>query len=249
MCLITVGPLAKVAWNVLASAEKQGNDDLCGYAYVSAGKVIVKRGFQDIAALQRDIAHIAELSTVVMIHQRQATAGTIDVDNCHPFLLPSSGYAMAHNGIFGGGMGSHSDTWLYAQLLDTMNANWVDDPVVVAAMSMIIAGSRVAVMTPERTLLLDPEDWHAYGGCQYSNPYYLPRAKPAKKHAKGPKVDALDEGIGCAYCHDTAVLWADDEPLCEYCSRHIAEPCSYCGELTAGLGDAGEPVCSKCNSK
>lgn len=83
------------------------NDDGCGFAVRSRGKVHIEKGLWTFAEFwERFAPHLGKEAAV---HFRLASAGTISTANCHPFAVGTG--ALIHNGhLEGYGTKTHSDT-------------------------------------------------------------------------------------------------------------------------------------------
>lgn len=101
MCVIVYSPWKKTVPKEVLERCFDANDDGAGFSYAAGGKMIVEKGFFKFKDFWKAFEPIQREETV--IHFRIKTHGTIDEDNCHPFLYkskknPRYEWAIAHNG-------------------------------------------------------------------------------------------------------------------------------------------------------
>jgi glutamine amidotransferase len=101
MCLLTFIP-AGVQPNLTNLATgAENNADGHGYAIVADGRIIVGRGLDDDDVIERfAAARRMNPQGPALFHSRIATAGRVNIANCHPFYVgDDSQTVLAHNGI------------------------------------------------------------------------------------------------------------------------------------------------------
>lgn len=120
----------------------------------------------------------------VIIHFRLATSGGISQGNCHPFpvtkkvkelkaLSFNANMAVVHNGVFGAGTDSLSDTMLWVKDF------FSDDPKITKKLEKSLGFNRVAIMGKglDCASLLG-HGWSQYKECWFSNTHWVPIPMP-----------------------------------------------------------------------
>lgn len=87
------------------------NRDGAGYMIRSNGRLLIDRSYKDdVELVERLIVlQAAHRNDWIVFHARLATHGSCTDDNCHPFVVPGTTWALAHNGICGLKDGPFSD--------------------------------------------------------------------------------------------------------------------------------------------
>ena len=207
------------------------NPDGAGFMYSDGRHVYFKKGFFDVNKFAEEFLKIPQNYERVA-HFRIATSGGVKSANCHPFNITGdfrkmcklrgvTNKAFMHNGIFSEYATSkeYSDTMLFNKyLLSQIELNTNN----LAFLNKSIKGSKLAIMTPQKTYLLG--DWQDVDGVKYSNlnhvyyddvygGYY---DEPFFIKIKGNDLETLDilEQEGCLpelIEHNTFSVW--DLPL------------------------------------
>lgn len=152
------------------------NPDGAGFMYSDGKKVYFKKGFFDVDKFADEFLAIPQNYERVA-HFRIATSGGVNPANCHPFnvvddcrkmckLRGVTNKAFMHNGVFHEYATSkdYSDTMLFNKyLLSQIELNTSN----LAFLEKAIKGSKLAIMTPQKTFLLG--DWKDVAGVKYSN--------------------------------------------------------------------------------
>ncbi len=152
----------------------QENPDGCGLAIRQGKRITIQKGlwtWEDFLGKYESVEQHE-----IVVHFRWATSGKIGAAQCHPFLVPDSKVAVAHNGHFAGyGDKSRSDTmhWVAQWLAEALTQRqWSELPQHIAQhwprQKLILLPSQ------GEPLLIGDGDWH--GGAWWSNRNFtLPR--------------------------------------------------------------------------
>ena len=109
----------------------------------------------------------------MVLHFRIATHGSINIDNCHPFLDAAQGLIFAHNGVLGiraVGDWTDSETFFRRYFLPAYKASdWQEGEKVI---NKYIGGSRFVFMDDSGDIRLYG-NFNEYRGCMWSNSTYL----------------------------------------------------------------------------
>lgn len=185
MCLIIYKPaLCKLPDEDVLEMSFLANPDGAGVMWSDGKKVYIEKGFLDVDSLLTFLStDDAVTCHNVVIHFRIATAGMVDVKNCHPFPVASDmemfkytslecETAFAHNGILHGPwskseLKTWSDTALFVR--DVVSERPSDTVLEIIALN---SSSRFALMSPDSIRLFG--DWKMRVGddCYYSNLYF-----------------------------------------------------------------------------
>lgn len=225
----------------------QANSDGAGLAYwrPNDAEVSINKGFMKLKALKTILNELNfGKADLVVLHFRWATHGLVDGGNCHPFPLSNkiealraiSGQfpmAIAHNGVFGN-MACHetlSDTQKFIAKIMCNPAiiGNIDNP----AIKELIAGycgtsSKLAILKPERLLLIGQFEKDDKTGLVYSNDGYKPfqnvwEGKNWKDFPNEPDDDYITPSQPmskcCELCQETKDVEYDENFQLFLCSR------------------------------
>ena len=156
-----------------------------GFAWKEDGKVYVKKGFFTFESLWSEWQNIGDKEA--MLHFRSASQGTVNRENCHPFIVDGVG-VVGHNGHFNGfGTKTVSDTrdWIdsvlkpflqdFPQALDRLSSLYVLD--------VICERSRLIVMrNSEPTVIINEDLGVREDGLWYSNIGYRNTVKSKSRY-------------------------------------------------------------------
>ncbi len=185
MCLAILKPYGKKMpkKNVIDAAFRC-NSDGAGFAWVADGMVRWEKGFMNVVDLKAALKKRQfGKNDLVLLHFRQATAGGVSAEMCHPFpvtsdeklLTETTGTAsivMIHNGILGKGEPALSDTALFvrdrlAPLGPAVFHEGVSDLIEDAA-----HGNKLAFINGDGQWFKTGRGWEEHGGVYFSNDYY-----------------------------------------------------------------------------
>lgn len=180
MCLIAIHTAAQRLSDSDVKAAYAHNRDGIGIMYAHRNKVWIAKSKPESA--DQCLSHYthwldaAPKGVEIVAHWRYATHGTKSLDNVHPFSVPGSNAALAHNGVISGyGNAVKSDT---LDFVETRLAGARKGDLALTATETV--GSRLALLWSdgeiERTGTWIPHD----SGALLSNSYSLaPRRTPA----------------------------------------------------------------------
>lgn len=151
------------------------NSDGAGFSYVTrSGKVVVVKGFMKFADFLKAYRSI-NVRSAHIVHFRWATHGTVNKDNCHPFILPHN-IAMGHNGIISGVKSTQEISDTRAFVNDFLTPDIMTNPDVLhrtfyrELVEEFIGGSKLAFINGDNQTIIYNErlgEWH--NGVWYSN--------------------------------------------------------------------------------
>lgn len=184
MCVAMYIPQGKLVDRddmALAHAE---NSDGCGFAVWLEAGLLVRKGLWSFETFWRAYKPYAGLEA--LLHFRWASAGKIDKDNCHPFVVQPD-LALVHNGhIHGYGTSTQSDTRQWVELtLKPLLARYPDalrEPVLRRVLEDSLAGSKVALLGKDGPVILNEHAGKWEHGVWYSQTGYrrpVRRVEPA----------------------------------------------------------------------
>jgi hypothetical protein len=226
MCLALSKPAKMTLDKDAMAVAYSENADGCGFAVRINGRVLIDKGlwtFEEFwARLTPYMAYEA------LVHFRWASAGTISQENCHPFAV-HSGSALIHNGHMGSyGTVTQSDTahWV-ARVLNPLLKRYpsaLTDPILVQLLEDSIGGSKMCLMTPHDTLILNEHLGHERHGVWYSNTSYIqkPAVVASARHRSliGTKTD-----MG-SFAMDVNSI-EDDDTIEEWCEACLVRAATY----------------------
>jgi glutamine phosphoribosylpyrophosphate amidotransferase len=150
------------------------NPDGAGIAYISKGRVRIKKGLfteEQFCKLYNSLAE-AFNDSPMLVHFRIQTVGKIVQENCHPFRIRNG--ALIHNGTLWAGSrdGDKSDTREFADMHgDTMTPEFVNKHI--DDLSDIVGFNKIAFLWKDgRTAILNQRSWKEDDGIWFSNDSY-----------------------------------------------------------------------------
>jgi len=203
MCMLCVIPP-----NVIPSRDKLensalNNPDGFGFAIVipQENRIHVERTMNADESINRFLELRGKYPEgYATWHARYATHGTVDVENCHPFMVGSSHTYLAHNGIIPvlieENKDKRSDTRIFAEdiLARLGGAHALDNPQILNLLEDFTSGSKVVVLTldprAEQQCYLIHEDkgkvdesgvWWSNDSCDIN--YYASAYKSTSKYS------------------------------------------------------------------
>jgi hypothetical protein len=205
MCLIIVKNKQGVAldYGVIKEAFKD-NPHGWGVMWYVPGTAYVNtmKGFQ-YDELLKIVKKLESEDRLMAIHFRFATAGLVNVANCHPFYVNGVG-ALMHNGVFNIPQDVHkdmSDTWHYARrfekhALDCGNPAPFFRAVHAFKQMERVTGTwnKVVILTDNGEFLIENEhagDWR--GGLWYSNTSSFPVTRTSSYSSTGWSEDLAED--------------------------------------------------------
>jgi len=181
MCVI-IAKSAGLRWPSTKTLAQcwAANPDGAGLMLLSGGQVQIHKGFMDLPSLKAALKKVRPAQSAVL-HFRHATSGSRSAAMTHPFPISAdpddlqsmnwSGDAgVAHNGIFGSGEGSLSDTAVFVRDVLTPLRDRLTHSAVLQLLSMAIDTSSLALLTADiDDPLLLGSSWINQRGIWYSN--------------------------------------------------------------------------------
>lgn len=220
MCLALVKPAGKTIKKTEMHRAYTANKDGCGLAVRIRGEIRIAKGLWSFDECWKMVANLMPYD--LLLHFRWASAGSVIAENCHPFSVVGGG-ALIHNGhLHGYGLPHKSDTacWVDEVLnpLLTQYPGALDSDIMRQLLGDSIGTSKMAIMTPDATVILNEDSGFWRKGVWYSNDCFLP---PAPITKKAP----LTSYYGRSYSQDP---WPDpysdlpDNDLCDVCGSGVA---------------------------
>jgi glutamine amidotransferase len=244
MCLLTFFPAGIKPDTTALFNGTTFNDDGHGYAIVDVDdrRILIGRGMEaremiDEFALMRDLYPDGP----AMFHSRLATDGSVNLLNCHPFVIGGdSRTVLAHNGIMpirprpGD---PRSDTRIVAEdhipkAFGTLRRRRAR----LAFQRWLTSWNKVVILTVDRryrehAFILNESQGKWVNGIWYSNDGYLPFGgigysvskghnwwdDAPKPHVIGGKSTDLDKTCECWVCGRTSPYYLDECPHCGVC--------------------------------
>lgn len=181
MCLIIVQPPQTPLPDSSIRNGCQANADGSGYMFVSAGRVVIRKGFTTADSLllsyHKDYRNYR--FSYFVLHMRIGTSGRTDAENCHPFLLERHGIGFCHNGILSQYTRRDSplsDTRHFAdEVLERLPAGFLSNPAILQLLDGVAAGtsSKFAFLLPSNQVVISNERAGVWvEGIWYSNDTY-----------------------------------------------------------------------------
>lgn len=183
MCVLAVTKPKAIISDAIMNECHSWNRDGMGFAFIREKKVVIDKGYTDLAAFKRKYKELIDAGVnenPMLVHFRACTAGPKTQDNCHPFFI--KGGAMAHNGTFfgrGQDMGGKSDSRIVAErMFNNLEYSLVKRNF--EGFQRALGYSRVAFLYDNGEVIISNEkqgEWH--DGVWYSNAGFRPRVTSA----------------------------------------------------------------------
>lgn len=212
MCLLTVFPGGCPITDLHAERLENGcdrNGDGFGWALATPEAILTGHGLSadDVIAQFRRV-RVQHPDAPALFHSRMATAGTVTVDNVHPFAVPGEDTVMAHNGVlpefFQPDKGDlRSDTrimaedwlpgaWATAERDWRLNGRALDAPAWRRRFRGLLGTDKVAFLTVDpryrkQLYIVNAERGHWLDGAWWSNSSYEPYVYYPGSWRSGPK--------------------------------------------------------------
>lgn len=174
MCLIIHKPESKLIPAALLTDAYTRNSDGWGIMFVDNGEVQAIKGF----SLDELIRHVELIQggRQIFVHLRMRTDGAVNIQNCHPFQVGSSGVYMMHNGIIDiETYGGKSDTAVFVDMITPIlesNRDLVFDTGFTSLVHEYIGHSRVVFLHPNgKYNIITDSAWVEWEGLSLSNRY------------------------------------------------------------------------------
>jgi glutamine amidotransferase len=136
------------------------------------------------------------LDSYFVLHFRIATAGKVNEDNCHPFVI-NEDLAFVHNGIISKARTSvnYSDTYYFnADILQNLPPDFTQNEAILELIEAAIGNSKLVFLNSKNEpLILNSHLGHYSNGVWYSNRSYETRI-PAPKISLWEKYDLKPVG-------------------------------------------------------
>lgn len=174
MCIAIVIPAGKRLTQEQIRSCISANPDGAGIAYISKGRVRIKKGlFNEAQFTKLYNSLVSDFGTSPMlVHFRIQTVGKIVQDNCHPFRIKNG--ALIHNGTLWSGSrdGEKSDTREFAEMHgDELSPEFVHAHI--KELSDIVGYNKIGLLWKDgRTAILNQKSWTEDGGIWFSNTSY-----------------------------------------------------------------------------
>ena len=192
MCIIIVKEKGKeIPNNKILENCFERNPDGAGIMYNENNKVIIKKGFMNVKALENEIKNIKDIKNKgVVIHFRIGTSGTNSAENTHPYEITSKFWnykklenacnlGVAHNGIIskytprGKNKHNFNDTQLYImKRLSRLPDNFYTDSKTLEKIGTE-TGSRFAFLDSKGNITTCGTGWVIDNDIKYSNTSYI----------------------------------------------------------------------------
>jgi predicted HAD superfamily Cof-like phosphohydrolase len=131
VCVIIHAPAGKIIPASHLERAVRNNKDGWGMVALSAGRLVVSRGYQDGNSIVKEYEKFAKAGARVTVHARIGTCGEKGLANTHPFSIGKSNALMMHNGIINIDTSSNKrycDSWHAAQFIAASIENeWKGD--------------------------------------------------------------------------------------------------------------------------
>lgn len=170
----SANPLSRENFN----AAMRSNRDGMGLAFVGQdGKFRIIKSLTrgDVIYDEYDIAHKAGHDC--LLHFRIGTHGSVNEDNCHPFVV-SENELMIHNGVIRGVTipKDQTDSQAFAeQVLRELPEGWETKPGLRKFIEYSLLGSKVVILRRSGgVVILNEQSGHWKDGIWYSNHSYIP---------------------------------------------------------------------------
>lgn len=259
MCVIIVKPIdTDIPSKATIRKCWQRNPDGAGYMYQHNDKVVVSKGYMNLADLEIALDELERLgiaNTTLIIHFRLATAGKVNKSNTHPFPVSTENKelanldieaesALAHNGILPNVWGKkalkkYSDSFMFTKTIAHL-------PQGEALYDML----ELIAQTSDSKFALLNGDLHLFGkweehtdGCIYSNLNFLYNwARVGNEWITDGFTEVIDPKTGKATGDFVEIVKEDDfyswdTPSCPVCADgHLDDCyqffyCSSCGTM------------------
>ena len=263
MCIIAVIPAgrplpAKETFEICWAKNPDGG----GFSFSANGGPCIQKGYFEFEKMYADLVfyHAAYgAATDFIIHFRISTSGGVTAENTHPFFIPKSNVALAHNGILAikpPKFSGLNDTRYFIDLyLSGLAKNWFADSCIYRMVDSLIGfNNKFAVLDESgKATLFNRAAWIEDNGIFYSNDgykkfnafgfannfFYSKFYKPAKRRSSG----------FCLIC-DQPLRKKDikaGENICRKCLENEFNRCEECGmELTDLEIEKGYCLCMNC---
>ena len=136
------------------------NPDGCGFAYTTGTELVVFKTMDYPTFLEeyeKCYEQYGETSPF-LIHFRIATHGTVDISNCHPFVIDKD-HVFIHNGVISNvpscAEKKKSDTQVFNELiLQNLPADWFENTAIKYLLEDFISFSKIVVMNLKGEVLI-----------------------------------------------------------------------------------------------
>ncbi len=227
MCIIIVAPPGKViSMDDLEDAIYE-NSDGAGYMIRVNGKLIIERSAlrPDKVVATFDRLQYRYRDSWKVFHARLATQGTMTDVNTHPFNVPGTPWALAHNGILDLGDGpwsDRSDSRIFAED-HVANVTWQMLHDTKEKTEKWLGGSKVVILSSKKErngpcLILNERlgYWSKGNGCWYSHTLYGSKwYRPTKGLALPVSSAMTDAARSFGVSEDDLEAWGYDPMLDE----------------------------------
>jgi predicted glutamine amidotransferase len=148
----------------------------------------------------------------IVLHFRIATAGKVNIENCHPFQVRPD-LAFVHNGIIGQGSRKHSDTYLFNETLKKLPSSFLSNSGTVDLIKRSIGASKLVFLSDmnEATIINEDMGHSDTFGNWYSNRSYQQYKFSIQKE--------LDHSFA------ESCIWCD--PYTPDGSNYVCKSCEY----------------------
>jgi len=171
--------------------------------------------------------------TPFLIHFRIATHGTVDLYNCHPFIVDSE-HSFIHNGVIAGMSATdkndnRSDTRIFNDtILRKLPIGWEKNEAIVSMIESRIGISKLCLLSIDGTVtIFNEEKGHWKDGIWFSNYGYTTRWASAKTPISGVEGNVFGfrgHQTHTSYGKADVLDLTKDTPgkkECEWCSNNV----------------------------
>jgi hypothetical protein len=246
MCIILASPSGKMPGKEVLQRCRELNRDGMGLAYVEDGRVKVSRYLTEFEEMYEEILQVRERvhDSPLIVHFRRVSAGTVCMENVHPFLLEDHNCAVAHNGTLFDWVEKgedRSDTRRFVEdLMSGLPHDFLKQEGALLLLDSAIGASRVAVLAEDGVHLFNRSAWVEDDGIFYSNTGYLPPAPAEKK-------EATTERLLFPLPPILSERRREGGPCCEFCGKSVPRKGEYIApDDKWDAGKAYRRCCKKC---
>lgn len=156
MCIaIYQSPGYRLTEQELANSWRN-NPDGAGLSFFdSSGEIVIHKTMNksEFVDIYNDAVRHHGDESEMSVHFRIATHGSVNIDNCHPFMVPHRNISVIHNGIIPVMMEKkdrRSDTRVFVEdVFPLLSDNWLDDEQLTNMVEEYIGHSKLVVLTTE----------------------------------------------------------------------------------------------------